>query len=516
MWSLPIAVIQQGGIVFVLAYILLTAVLGAPLLLLEIFLGQYSALAPVSLYRHLSPVMAGTGLAVCVQAAVRAVLELGTLMWAGQIMFRLFYSRDLITPDSNIFREEIVGGSEDYGLANVGSLSTQLMLVLGIAALILLVVVVAGARSVGKVSMVCVPLAFMLLVSLVIRSCLAEGGPQGVLSLLSPDWRLLKEPSLWLQAAAQVIFSLQLGLGAQSAYARCNKYRHNLVRDVAVVIVSHIVWVLLALLLTLALLGAGNPNIKESAEVIRTVTGEGLWLAAVTLMDKSLLTLGHGWLWAGLYFILLSVISITSLYGYIEVISSSFSQLRPGLTKLKPLVTICVLVLVFLMDLALATQAGIHVYHLLYTYLATWPCLLISLMTLLAAVLAHSPRHIMRDLCEMSGVGLPHTLTAHLTTIYTSIAPLLLIATAAYSLYSLYLDHLEDPLASFGVSLSKSGWPVILGCSLYGLTVLPITLGILVRLVWFTRGVPLSMVRRPTHNKSVLTQIFLFSILNEQ
>merc|ERR1719410_1756279 len=124
--------------------------------------------------------------------------------------------------------------------------------------------------------MVCLPLAFMLLVTLVIRSCLAEGGPQGVLSLLSPDWSLLKEPSLWLRAAAHVIFSLQLGLGAQSAYARCNKYRHNLVRDVAVVIVSHIVWVLLALLL----LGAGNPNIKESAEVIRTVTGEGLWLAA--------------------------------------------------------------------------------------------------------------------------------------------------------------------------------------------------------------------------------------------
>ena len=502
MWSLPIAVIQQGGIVFVLAYILLTAVLGAPLLLLEIFLGQYSALAPVSLYRHLSPVLAGTGLAVCVQAAVRAVLELGTLMWAGQIMFRLFYSRDLITPDSNIFRQEILSGSEDYSLANVGSLSTQLMLVLGIAALIVLVVVVAGARSVGKVSMVCVPLAFMLLVSLVIRSCLAEGGPQGVLSLLSPDWSLLKEPSLWLRAAAHVIFSLQLGLGAQSAYARCNKYRHNLVRDVAVVIVSHIVWVLLSLLLTLALLGAGNPNIKESAEVIRTVTGEGLWLAAVTIMDKSLLTLSHGWLWAGLYFILLSVISLTSLYGYIEVISSSFSHLRPGLTKLKPLVTICVLVLIFLMDLALATQAGIHVYHLLYTYLANWPCLLICLMTLLAAVLAHSPRHIMRDLCEMSGLSLPHTLTAHLTTIYTSLAPLLLTATAAYSLYSLYLDHLEDPLASFGVSLSQSGWPMVLGWSLFGLTVLPITLGILFRLVWVTRGVPLSMVRKTRQTKS--------------
>lgn len=492
-WSLPIAVIQHGGIVFVLVYILLTAVLGAPLLLLEIFLGQYSALAPASLYRHLSPVLAGTGLAICVQAAVRAVLELGLMMWFGQLMFRLFYSRDSITADTDLFRSEIVSGSDVYSLDQVGNLSTQLVLVLGIAALILLVVVVAGSRSVGKVSMVCLPLAFMLLVTLVIRSCLAEGGPQGVLSLLSPEWSLLKEPSLWLQAAAHVIFSLQLGLGAQSNYARCNKYRHNLIRDVAVIIVSHVVWVLLALLLTLALLGAGDSNVRDSAQVIRSVTGEGLWLVAITILDKSLLTLGYGWLWAGLYLVLLTVITITSLYGYIEVISTSFSYIRPGLAKLKPLVTFCVLVLIFLMDLALATQGGIHVYHLLYTYLATWPTLLISFITTMAAVLSHSPRHIVRDLAEMSGVSLPHTLTAHLTVIYTTTAPLLLLSAAAYSLYRLHLDHLEDPLATFGVSLSQSGWPMILGWSLYGLTVLPIVLGILVRLAWVTRGDHLSM-----------------------
>merc|ERR1719192_926519 len=113
----------------------------------------------------------------------------------------------------------------------------------------------------------------MLLVTLVIRSCLADGGPQGVLSLLSPEWSLL--------------------------------------RDGAVVIVSHVVWVLLSLLLTLALLGAGDSNIRDSAQVIRTVTGEGLWLAVTTIVDKTLLTLGYGWLWAGLYLILLSIITMT-------------------------------------------------------------------------------------------------------------------------------------------------------------------------------------------------------------
>ena len=59
--------------------------------------------------------------------------------------------------------------SEDSSLENVGGLNTQLVLVLGVAALIILVLMVAGTRSIGKVSMVCIPLCFMLMVTLVIR-----------------------------------------------------------------------------------------------------------------------------------------------------------------------------------------------------------------------------------------------------------------------------------------------------------------------------------------------------------
>ena len=232
------------------------------------------------------------------------------------------------------------------------------------------------------------------------RACLADGAPQGVLTFLSPDWRLLKEPGLWLEAAQHVVFSLQLGLGAQSALARCNKFRHNLVRDAAVVLVTHTVWVLLSVLLTLSLLGAAeetDPDLSvTSASLSHTQTGDNIWLAAVTILDKSLLTLSYGWLWAGLYFILVTITAITSLYGYVEVISSSLSDLRPRLVRFKPLMTFLVLCLIFLMDLSLATRAGLHIYHLVYSYIATWPTLLLALMTILGANLAHGTRYIMK------------------------------------------------------------------------------------------------------------------------
>lgn len=290
--------------------------------------------------------------------------------------------------------------SEDTNLENIGSLNTQLVLVLGVAALIVLVLMIGGVRSVGKVSMVCIPILYMLMVTLVIRSCLTDTGPQAVLTYLSPNWSLLKEPSLWLEAAAHVIFSLQLGLGAQSALARCNKYRHNLIRDCGVVVVTHIVWGLLCVLLTLSLLGADTDH-SPATPIAHMATGDNIWLAAVTILDKSLLGLSYGWLWSGLYFVLVTISGITSLYGYIEVISSSFSDIRPSLVKLKPLITFIVIILIFLMDLALATRAGIHVYHLLYKYVATWPCLVIILATLTAATWSHGTRHVMKDLSDL-------------------------------------------------------------------------------------------------------------------
>ena len=103
LWSLPVAVIRHGGLVFLLVYILLSLVLGGPLLVLEMFLGQYSGLAPLRLYSQLAPALAGVGVAVCLQALVRAALELGLMMWFGQILFRLFYSRDQVTSETQLF-----------------------------------------------------------------------------------------------------------------------------------------------------------------------------------------------------------------------------------------------------------------------------------------------------------------------------------------------------------------------------------------------------------------------------
>ena len=80
--------------------------------------------------------------------------------------------------------------------------------------------------------------------------------------------------------------------------------------------------------LTLCLLGAAQDSLAVSpgSPVLAHHTGRGLWLAGVTLLERSLASLSHGWLWAGLYFILLCLVGASSLFGYLEVISSRYCK----------------------------------------------------------------------------------------------------------------------------------------------------------------------------------------------
>jgi len=493
-WSLPISILQNGGLSFLLMYFVMLVLLGGPVLLLEIFLGQYSGLAPARLYRHLCPLLTGLGLTVAVQAGVKLLLELGVLTWAGQSLFLVFSSQSI--SDGFFYREVL--NKEDSDLSALGGISGSLCLVLGIGSLLTFILVAAGTRSVGKVSMVLLPFMFMLLVSLTIRACIATGGIQGVTTLLSPNWSVMTQPTSWLEATTQVVFSMQLGAGAVSSYASYNKFNQNIVRDALIILISHLVWVLLGVLLILALLGVSSSNqtinLANLAEdpALVSITGKGVWLAAITVLESSLASLSYGWLWGGLFFVFITLVCLSSVLGYLEVITSSVLAIKPSLYKYRPLITFLVLVIFFLLDLFMATQGGIHVYHLLNTYVSSWPQLLVVLTTVLPAVLCHGTRNIMKDISDMSRVALHHFISSHLSTLYYTVIPVLTLGGLIWRLQQLSLDHLIDPLATFSVSLPAE-WGMPLGWSLSFLPLSPILLGAIVHLAFGARGVQRSL-----------------------
>ncbi|KAA0203888.1 hypothetical protein HAZT_HAZT000331 [Hyalella azteca] len=59
LWRFPYLAYENGGAAFLLPYLLLLVIVGRPLYLTEVALGQYSQLGPLHTYRKIAPLMAG-------------------------------------------------------------------------------------------------------------------------------------------------------------------------------------------------------------------------------------------------------------------------------------------------------------------------------------------------------------------------------------------------------------------------------------------------------------------------
>ena len=125
-----------------------------------------------------------------------------------------------------------------------------------------------------------------------------------------PQWAALASVTAWLEAAAHVIFSLQLGLGVLTTYGGYNKFGHSLVRDSCIIIFGHFCWVILSVLLVFSLRGVADsagilqlpapaaesvwPNSSAVARAVSvSVLGESVGMSTVVLALETLATLQH-------------------------------------------------------------------------------------------------------------------------------------------------------------------------------------------------------------------------------
>lgn len=296
-WRFSYVAGDEGGAAFLVLYLITVFLIGYPLLATEIALGRSTRKNPLGAFRDLAP-----------DSPWWLVGAMGVL--SGFVIMS-FYSVIAGWSFSYVFRAlQGFSAGTDFTALFVSATSAPVAPVLWHGAFMAINILIIGTgvvKGIQKVSELLMPLLFLLLAGLVIRSLTLPGAIEGVRFLFVPDFRAVT-PGTLLRAVGHSFFTLSLGMGALVTYG---SYLDREAR-----IPASSAWIvgldtLVALLAGLAIFPA--------VFALGFAPGEGVGLAFMTL-PAVFSTMPGGHLASVMFFLLLTIAALTSSISMLEVV----------------------------------------------------------------------------------------------------------------------------------------------------------------------------------------------------
>ena len=299
-WRFPYIVGQNGGAAFVVVYLAFLAVIGFPLLAVELGIGRGANRSLAAALKELAPPRAAKwwGRIGVVLASGCFVLMIYYTDVAGWILkYTTDYAR--ATPPSD--------PSGAFG-ALVGDWRTTaafMLAAVAAASLVCLAGVVKGGERVTKFMMVSL---LALLGVLAVRTVTLPGAEGGLAFYLKPDWtRFMAHP--WqsvFDAMGQAFFTLSLGIGSMTICGSYVGMEHSLVKETAVIIAIDTVVAILAGLVVFPACSAYGVAYTE---------GPGLIFSTLPMVFSQM---SGGTFWGFLFFLFLAFAALTTVIAVFE------------------------------------------------------------------------------------------------------------------------------------------------------------------------------------------------------
>lgn len=309
-WRFPYTAGENGGGAFVLLYLAFVVLIGIPVQLSELSMGRRTQRNAVGAFRELAPgsgwsVVGGLGVAsgfgILSFYAVIAGWTLGYIYFAVAGRFSAAMS-----PDAS--------GAIFTGL--VGGVVGPIVLLAAFMVLTALVVQGGVQGGIERASKILMPIFFLLLVALAVRSLTLPGAGEGLKFLFHVDFSKLLNAEVAGSALGQALFSLSLGMGAMITYGSYLKKDENMpMAAVAVASSDTLIALLAGLILFPAIFSAG----------LEPAVGPGL---VFVVMPQVLAAMPAGWIFAVLFYLLLAIAALTSTISLLEVIVAYFVDER--------------------------------------------------------------------------------------------------------------------------------------------------------------------------------------------
>ena len=224
-WKFPGKAYACGGGAFLIIYLLIVAVVGTSVMMAEFTIGRKTHRGSVGALRMLNEKFAWIGglgvltgfIIVCYYCQVGG--------WA------MYYVAAYITDVQTVWADPMA-----YFLGMLGANGLPVgAIVWGLLFMLLTAFIIShGTAGIEKMSTILMPVLFVLLIGLMIRSCTLPGADEGIKYMLHVDFSTINGTAI-LTALGQAFFSLSLGMGVMITYASYLSREDNLVSNTAIV-----------------------------------------------------------------------------------------------------------------------------------------------------------------------------------------------------------------------------------------------------------------------------------------
>lgn len=305
-WKFPYEAGENGGAAFIIIYLGCILLIGLGVVIAEFIIGRRSDANAVGAFQKLAPKSMWwlTGMMGVISAV--AILSFYGVV-AGWTLEYLYKSA--------------VNSFEGQSTAQLGELFTTfvedpvrpLFWQLLFMALTSLLVMGGVKKGIERFSEILMPLLFVVIVLLCVRSVTLPGASAGLKFLFQPDFSKIDANTV-LNALGHAFFSLSLGLGCLITYGSYIQKRENLISvSIQVVILDTFIALMAGVAIFPAVFAYG---IEPSA---------GPSLVFITL-PAVFEQMPGGMLWGILFFTLLSVAALTSSISLLEVVVAYVSE----------------------------------------------------------------------------------------------------------------------------------------------------------------------------------------------
>lgn len=442
-WRFPFVCYENGGGAFLIPFFIAILTAGIPLMLLEMGLGHMmQSGAPTSMFKINKKfewvgwfaVLCGFGIVV-----YYAVI----MGWCFNYLY--FTLNTAWAPDAGkFFMTDFLQACNVDKLMSQENLHIRLPILTGLFLTWLWVYfsIIKGAKSVGKVVLVTVPLPFLILIILTIKGLTLPGAMEGVKYYLTPDFSKLLKAETWLAAYGQVFFSFSIGFGVMIAYASFLPKKTDIVNNAFIVGLTD---ALTAFLSGFAVFSAiGFLSLTKGVPIDSIKGGAGLaFVTFPTIIEN----MGGAWvtIFGLMFFMMLLTLGIDSAFSLVEAGAAGLMD-KYKFKRIHANTLICVLA--FILGIVFTSRSGVHWLTIADYFYNNFGLILVGLFECLVVGWIFGTGRFRRYINEYSEfrVGIWWDIFIKVLT------PLFLIVSLGITIYNIFTNIEETDLAGYSTT----------------------------------------------------------------